>query len=421
MGQSVFYSDRLLGYGGALILRQCHTMPRYLIQSHSSRVSKRRQPIRPSHSSSSAFSGLARTKPFRRARSLTDIAAEGNQNQRSEKLDATGKIASPSSRIPVTEVLSVLAHSNHGMFSDLPERPGMNSTRIAEVLNFRKNLPPLMSLAHLHALLQTSTRAEREIAGLIAAGQVRKIRLSGRGNEISGFGELLITRTALEELLRKSALDNNVVHSFLENLEEHPTATSFSAQSIPVSEYTALIQAGFLVFSSFSADTKASLSGSALTAPPMISRASSGTWAAVGGDAAFENLGGVGVARRSKSEASSQGAGNELMISIPNIGPYVRLVSLARSHLVDHLTKLPFREAPLSLLRERWDGAVESTGTVSSAKRMRGEFSEILPGKTKKWKDLYGLSFDWMLEECLGAGLIELFETHSVGLGIRAL
>jgi hypothetical protein len=43
-----------------------------------------------------------------------------------------------------------------------------------------------------------------------------------------------------------------------------------------------------------------------------------------------------------------------------------------------------------------------------------------MPAKTKKWKDLYGLNFDWVVEECLGAGLIELFETRSVGLGVRA-
>jgi hypothetical protein len=45
----------------------------------------------------------------------------------------------------------------------------------------------------------------------------------------------------------------------------------------------------------------------------------------------------------------------------------------------------------------------------------------LLPGKTKKWKALYGLDFDWALQECLGAGLIEVFETKSVGHGVRAL
>lgn len=54
-------------------------------------------------------------------------------------------------------------------------------------------------------------------------------------------------------------------------------------------------------------------------------------------------------------------------------------------------------------------------------KRIRGEFSGIMPAKTKKWKHLSGMNFDWVLEECLGAGIVETFETHSVGPGVRVL
>ena len=57
----------------------------------------------------------------------------------------------------------------------------------------------------------------------------------------------------------------------------------------------------------------------------------------------------------------------------------------------------------------------------SVAKRMRGEFTGVLPGRTKKWKDLYGMRFRWVLEEAIGAGLIELFDTGSVGPGVRCL
>lgn len=55
------------------------------------------------------------------------------------------------------------------------------------------------------------------------------------------------------------------------------------------------------------------------------------------------------------------------------------------------------------------------------AKRVRGEFSGILPGRTKKYKDLYGMNFRWALEEALGAGLVEIFDTGSVGPGVRCL
>jgi Serine-threonine protein kinase 19 len=115
----------------------------------------------------------------------------------------------------------------------------------------------------------------------------------------------------------------------------------------------------------------------------------------------------------------TSGSAAELTSSVPNMGAYLRLLNDARTHLVELLRKLKYRGAPLYLLRERWDGAVESDSSVSQAKRTRGAFAGILPGKTKKFKQLYGLTFDWILEECLGAGLVELFETQSVGHGIR--
>jgi len=109
------------------------------------------------------------------------------------------------------------------------------------------------------------------------------------------------------------------------------------------------------------------------------------------------------------------------MLSLPNLGSYLRLINDARVHLLELLGKSKYREAQLHLLRERWDGAVESDSRVSTAKRLRGEFSGVLPGRTKKWKQFYGLNFDWILEECFGAGLVELFDTGSVGHGIRAV
>jgi hypothetical protein len=80
-----------------------------------------------------------------------------------------------------------------------------------------------------------------------------------------------------------------------------------------------------------------------------------------------------------------------------------------------------YKEAPMSLLRERWDGGVASDDSASTAKKTRGEFVGVLPGRTKKWKQFYGLKFEWVLEECVGAGLVECFETRSVGTGVRAL
>lgn len=141
----------------------------------------------------------------------------------------------------------------------------------------------------------------------------------------------------------------------------------------------------------------------------------------MGGEAAFDSLGGIGSARTTSTELITSRPGTELTLSLPNIGAYLRLLNDARAHLLELLGKSKYKEAPLYLLRERWDGAIDSDNKVSNAKRIRGEFAGVLPGRTKKWKQFYGLDFDWVVEECLGAGLVELFDTNSVGHGIRVV
>jgi hypothetical protein len=76
---------------------------------------------------------------------------------------------------------------------------------------------------------------------------------------------------------------------------------------------------------------------------------------------------------------------------------------------------------PESLLHERWDGGVASDDAASKSRKARGEYTGILPGRTRKWKHYSGLSFEWVLEECAGAGIIEVFQTGSVGRGVRML
>lgn len=124
---------------------------------------------------------------------------------------------------------------------------------------------------------------------------------------------------------------------------------------------------------------------------------------------------------RSTGHDMPQSRAPAFFLSLPNTGPYLRLLSAARSHLLTLLKQSKYHEAPLTLLRDRWDGAVESNRSFSVAKRVRGEFSGVLPGRTKKWKEFNGMSFRWILEEALGSGLIELFDTGSVGPGVRCL
>jgi hypothetical protein len=403
-------------------------MPLYLTGSHSSRVKK---PARLGvdagrRHSASPFATLPRSRPSgQRSKPVAD-PLEGDQGaapDAEERLSPTGKVLSTISVASAKDVLSAMDYARASMFATLPERAGMNSVRISEVLNFQRNMPSIVSLPHVHALIAASSKTEREIAALQATGKIRRLKVTGRGNDVSGLGEVVITTNALFALLERSGVAPDARNEFCDVLRRYPRATSIPPREFPASHVTALTRSGFLVSSSLSGSRNVSLAGSSLVSMPRISRAASGSTDAVGGDSAFENLGGVGAARRSSSSIyQSQGPqSNELVLSVPNIGPYLRLLAAGRAHLLELLGSSKYREVPLYLLRERWDGAVDSDSSVSTAKQIRGEFSSVMPAKTKKWKELYGLNFDWALEECLGAGLIELFETRSVGLGVRAL
>ncbi len=97
------------------------------------------------------------------------------------------------------------------MFDLVPERGGMNSTRIAEILNFRKSLPPAVTLAHVHSLVGSPTAVEREIAELTLAGILRKIVVPGRGMGASSISDGVILSQDLKALLEDcDGLDQEV-------------------------------------------------------------------------------------------------------------------------------------------------------------------------------------------------------------------
>jgi hypothetical protein len=139
---------------------------------------------------------------------------------------------------------------------------------------------------------------------------------------------------------------------------------------------------------------------------------------AVGGAGALHEAGGSGAGRGGGPAIDLVSGPGDLSLAVPGHGTYLKLVSAALEHLVSILEKSQFREAPESALREKWDGGIASDA-AGLAKRSRGEFVGILPGRTRKWKEFYGLSFDWILQEAVGTGLVEVFETRSVGRGVR--
>ena len=159
------------------------------------------------------------------------------------------------------------------------------------------------------------------------------------------------------------------------------------------------------------------------------SRAAAGSLAAVGGEHAVFGAGGRGGMRQEPIDVAEDPAGGEsslktstskFQISLPGTGMYLKLLSAARSHLISLVNKTRTKQIPSYLLREKWDGGVSPDDPAAAAKTYRGEFVGVLPARTRKWRQFYGLSFNFVLAECLGGGLIELFDTKSVGMAVRA-
>jgi hypothetical protein len=144
------------------------------------------------------------------------------------------------------------------------------------------------------------------------------------------------------------------------------------------------------------------------------SRHAAGSLEAIGGASATQHIHGGTTLNSSRSTLFSYN------FSLPNTGTHIKLLVDARNHLIGILKKTRHKEMPLDTLREKWDGGVVTHGEREERKKARGEFTGVLPGRTKKWKQFYGMRFEWILEECVGAGLVELFDTGSVGRAARA-
>lgn len=216
---------------------------------------------------------------------------------------------------------------------------------------------------------------------------------------------LIKTRTSVPTLkpILRPHLDK-----FLDILSRLGSSSALSQSIFTPDEYRVLVRAGFLVSSS--TYTQASLNVASLpNLPPAVIASASRKGPAHASD----------HDRAVQTDVQARAA--TLFLSLPNTGTYLRLLGAGRAHLMTLLRRSPCSEAPLTLLQDRWDGAIETEKSFHLAKRARGEFAGILPGRTKKWKDLYGMQFRWALEEALGAGLVEIFETGSVGPGIRCL
>ncbi|TDZ13003.1 hypothetical protein C8035_v000321 [Colletotrichum spinosum] len=346
-----------------------------------------------------------------------------------DKLDDVGLVAALATDQSLRDVVQAIRYTRAHMFGPVPtEAAGMKSTRVAEVLNYRKAMPGIVTVSHLHALLASPTAVEREVSELQRGGVLRKIYVQRRG----GLGEALIQTSELEDMMlsaRSAAagLDEETRTVFLRFLKDNPLAQTMPRSACSHAQADALVRAGFLTAKIHPDSVNTPLTNlflrpevrASLTSIEAVSRAASGSVDAVGGQGAVHAAGGGGGAPRlSRPDASS--SGSDYTIAVPGNGLFLKLAAAAVEHLTKLLAKSQFREMPVSMLKERWEGGVASD-EARLAKRARGEFAGVLPGRTKRWKEFYGLEFTWALEEAMGAGLVEVFETRSVGKGVRLL
>lgn len=187
-------------------------MPLNFSAAHSSRITKRPQSKAPSlqRSASSPFNRFNQRKPIKRSISEPE-AADEDEDFFGDRLDETGIVKSLATDLSLRDVAQIIQYIRSHMFEIIPEKGGFNSTQIADILNFRKSLPSTVTVAHVHALTDSPTKAERETTELTKAGIVRRIVTPGRGTGGSSIGDGLILLKDIENIVSQaSGLDQSI-------------------------------------------------------------------------------------------------------------------------------------------------------------------------------------------------------------------
>lgn len=388
--------------------------------AHSSRVSKRTKPPLLRRSSSSLFATAPRRKSS--TPKVTSKDETWDDDDGALRLDDRGLVAALGTDLRLRDVAQYVCWVTGHMFDAIPERAGMNSTRIAEVLNYRRILPPMVTAAHVHALCGKPTAVEREIAELVRAGVLRRVAIPGRGIGTRNVGEALVLVESWVELVESHGrLSQEVKQNYIAAMKVHPEALGVPAGLFSAVEVSALLDAGFLTSASTNTHAPAALLrsdssslGTLASLATVGSRNAAGSLGAVGGMGAVHDAGGGG----SGALGRSSGSAVRYSFALPSTGLYLKLLEAARNHMVALLAKSRYKEMTKDMLKERWQGAV---AVDEKAAKTTGLAGAVLPGRTRKWKQFYGLRFEWVLEECTGGGFVEVFDTGSVGRGIRLI
>ncbi|KAF4123385.1 Serine-threonine protein kinase 19 [Geosmithia morbida] len=323
-----------------------------------------------------------------------------------DKLDDEGaaRLLGYEEALTLRDVVQAMRYVRRRMFTAVPDR-GLDSRRAGELRTYQASMPPVVTAGHLHAILDSPTQVERETAELLSRGVVRRVRVATRG----AMGEGLIESADLLAMVGRSVesgfLSRAAGDAFAAFLRDEPTAQTVQTAAADILSDTQadeLIRAGFLTSSLPGSSSSSSFlrmrpeDRTTLTSIQRISRHPSGSLSAVGGRDAIHLAGGG-----SGHGSSQTGEGASLRVAIPGHGRHLKLSQAGVDWVREALGRTRFGECPESWLRERFDGGASLYGA--------------------RWRDFSGVRWEWVLGEAVGLGVVELFETKSVGRGVRAL
>ncbi|KAG6293895.1 hypothetical protein E4U46_007022 [Claviceps purpurea] len=328
-------------------------------------------------------------------------------------------ILTPHEALSLHDVVQTMRYIRTRMFTAVPSR-GFTSTRTAELLNYRAGMPRLVTMGHIHAVLggTSPSRVEREVAELVGKGLLRRVRVERRGPLGEALMEMEDLRVLLGRVEGEGGLGGRTREAFWRFLRRRPTVLVVGAGDIrqeaqkedDESQVDELVRAGFLTSCATAAPANGTLhlrpeDRTTLTSIAHVSRFASGSVSAVGGRNALHLAGGGGATARKHRAANN--AVSSFRIAVPGHGRYLKLADAAVRWVQDALSATTWGQGPEAWLRERFEASQTSHGADN--KNLYGP----------RWKDLWGVEWEWVLGEAVGLGIVDLFDTGSVGRGVR--
>ncbi|EPS42671.1 hypothetical protein H072_3296 [Dactylellina haptotyla CBS 200.50] len=351
-------------------------------------------------------------------------------------------------------VLEAIAYVLKYQFTPLPETLtglGLSRDTIADILNFRRALPPVVPLPHLHSLLPSPTETERAITAFVADGTLRRVHIrTGNSTHLEG---VMQTDEFLKSIAQSTSLEEDTKTALLDLLGTDPSLSTITSDenasnSLPKDAIMSLLSAGFLTINSSSSSSYSSEnltggsgigSGGVVVAGPVVDittltpttalkslnhlpqekdNTHISTLASLASVSSSSRNGNLRTNYNSSiinnNTPASKGGVIEYTLTPPHLGLLTHLHTSSKSHVVDILRHCSHRETTMAHLRERWDGGVSKNRNKTRKRGAEVQFE----GRTRKWKEFKGLTVDWVVGGLMGMGVVEGFDT-AVGKGIR--